>query len=637
MVSFIDDFVSRADADAFEAMLQGTTPPSPAMSDLLSLTQQVASVPVPGPDPSFVAGLAATLRTEAAAVAASPPTPAPAPVSQPSVLTIHGTWPKVLAGAAAGVVVAGTGLGVASQGALPGDALYAVRGVVDGLEVRLAGSDGAQGRTLLAHAREHVADTSALADRTPQVADDIRTSLSDAAASVESGQTELFAAFDDTREPDHLRVVQEFTSWVQPQLQTLRQKVPAEALGELAALQSTVDKGSTELRAKLVACGESCSGIAVPAPGPSATTSPSSPAPSTTAPPSTSPSPPSPSSPTTIPPLLTSPGATVTVPAPSVPSTPGRTTRPQRPTTVPDEPRPRPTTDPTRTRTPRPTAPRPTTTDADPTPTRSTSTPTPSGPRPCPPGQVWVPLPGTDLGTCLPKPKVPTVTATIVLLPVVVPPVVVPDAPDVTVPDAPDLPGAPEPEPTAPAAPEPSEPGAPEPPVTPPAETVTPLPSIPTSAAPGLPGPTAPVPTTTSAAPTPTATTTEPVPTTPAPTPTSSTTEPTPTQTTPAPTPTSTTTEPVPTTPAPTTPAPSDIPTGVLVTPEAPRFADHCVPGNGIVHLPRTTGVSYEWDRRIGLITTTVVVDATPEPGYAFAPGTTSRWTRDYPGTCGSD
>lgn len=631
MVSFIDDFVSRADADAFEAMLQGTTPPSPAMSDLLSLTQQVASVPIPGPDPSFVTGLAATLRTEAAAVAASPPTSsAPAPATQPSVLTIHGTWPKVLAGAAAGVVVAGTGLGVASQGALPGDALYAVRGVVDGLEVRLAGSDGAQGRTLLAHAREHVADTSALADRTPQVADDIRTSLSDAAASVESGQTELFAAFDDTREPDHLRVVQEFTSWVQPQLQTLRQKLPAEALGELAALQSTVDKGTTELRAKLVACGESCSGIAVPAPRPSATTSPPS---STTAPPSTSPSPPSPSSPTTIPPLLTSPGATVTVPAPSVPTTPGRTTRPQRPTTVPDEPRPRPTTDPTRTRTPRPTVPRPTTTDADPTPTRSTSTPTPSGPRPCPPRQVWVPLPGTDLGTCLPRPKVPTVTATIVLPPVVVPPVVVPDAPDVTVPDAPDapdlpgapepdapdvtvpaapdatdLPGAPEPDApdvTAPAAPEPSEPAAPEPPVTPPAETATPLPSIPTSAAPGLPGPTAPAPTTTSAEPTPTATTTEP----------------TPTQTT----------------PAPTTPAPSDTPTGVLVTPEAPRFADHCVPGNGIVHLPRTTGVSYEWDRRIGLITTTVVVDATPEPGYAFAPGTTSRWTRDYAGICGRD
>ncbi|WP_029211329.1 hypothetical protein, partial [Arsenicicoccus bolidensis] len=525
MVSFIDDFVSRADADAFEAMLQGTTPPSPAMSDLLSLTQQVASVPIPGPNPSFVSGLAATLRTEAAAVAASPPTSAPAPVSQPSVLTIHGTWPKVLAGAAAGVVVAGTGLGVAAQGALPGDALYAVRGVVDGLEVRLAGSDGAQGRTLLSHAREHVADAGALADRTPQVADDIRTSLSDAAASVESGQTELFAAFDDTREPDHLRVVQEFTSWVQPQLQTLRQKVPAEALGELAALQSTVDKGSTELRAKLVACGESCSGIAVPAPGPSATTSPSSPAPSTTAPPSTSPSPPSPSSPTTIPPLLTSPGATVTVPAPSVPSTPGRTTRPQRPTTVPDEPRPRPTTDPTRTRTPRPTAPRPTTTDADPTPTRSTSTPTPSGPRPCPPRQVWVPLPGTDLGTCPPRPKVPTVTATIVLPPVVVPPVVVPDAPDVTVPDAPDapdLPVAPEPEPT--------EPGAPEPPVTP---TTTPS-DEPTT-------------------PTPTATTTEPVPTTPAPTPTSTTTEPTPTQTTPAPTPTSSTTEPTPTQ---TTPAP---------------------------------------------------------------------------------
>lgn len=472
MVSFIDDFVSRADADAFEAMLQGTTPPSPAMTDLLSLAQQVASVPVPGPDPSFVAGLGATLRAEAAAgVSSAPASAAPVSAPPPSVLRIHGTWPKVLAGAAAGVVVAGTGLGVASQGALPGDALYAVRGVVDGLEVRLAGSDGAQGRVLLAHAREHVADTVTLAGRTPQVADDIRTSLRDAAASVASGQTELFTAFDATRDPERLQVVQEFSSWVQPQLQALRTKLPPEALGELATLQSTVDKGTVELRAKLVSCGDACSQIVVPAPAPSGTTSPSS----TATAPSATPSVPSPSSPTTIPPLLTSPGATVTVPPPAVTDPPVRTTRPGRVTTT-AEPQPRPTSDrptrprPTRTTTtePRPTTtePRPKTTDTEPTPTRSTST------------------------------------------------------------------------------------------------------------------------------------------------------SPAPSSTTPVPIPSSTTTK-------------------GIVTPEAPRFADHCVPGKGVVQLPHTTGVRYAWVRLVELARTTVVVEANPEPGYAIAPGATHRWTKEYHGVCG--
>lgn len=481
MVSFIDDFVSRADADAFEAMLQGTTPPSPAMSDLLSLTQQVASVPVPGPDPSFVAGLGATLRAEAAAgVSSAPASAAPVSAPPPSVLRVHGTWPKVLAGAAAGVVVAGTGLGVASQGALPGDALYAVRGVVDGLEVRLAGSDGAQGRVLLAHAREHVADTVTLAGRTPQVADDIRTSLSDAAASVASGQTELFAAFDATRDPERLQVVQEFTSWVQPQLQALRTKLPPEALGELATLQSTVDKGTVELRAKLVSCGDACSQIVVPAPAPSGTTSPSS----TATAPSATPSVPSPSAPTTIPPLLTSPGATVTVPPPAVTDPPVRTTRPGRVTTT-AEPQPRPTSD-------RPTRPRPT------------------------------------------RPR-----------------------------------------------------------------TTKPSPSIPTSADPGLPGPSTPAPTT------------------------SPPTSPAPSSTTPVPIPSS------------TTPAPTPAPEGILVTPKAPRFADHCVPGNGVVHLPRTTGVRYAWVRLVGPTSTTVVVEANPEPGYVFAAGAIHLWAKNYPGVCG--
>ena len=59
------------------------------------------------------------------------------------------------------------------------------------------------------------------------------------------------------------------------------------------------------------------------------------------------------------------------------------------------------------------------------------------------------------------------------------------------------------------------------------------------------------------------------------------------------------------------------------------------MPGNGVVHLPRTTGVRYAWVRLVELARTTVVVEANPEPGYAIAPGATHRWSKVYPGVCG--
>ncbi|WP_409483828.1 hypothetical protein [Arsenicicoccus dermatophilus] len=410
-MSTLDDFVSRADADAFQAALDTGRSPSPDLARLLETVEQVRAIPVPAPDPAFVARLADRLHGEAAV----PATPAD---QGPSVVQVRRAWPKALAGAAAGVIVATTGLGVAAERALPGDLLYGVRGVVDGLSVQLAGSDGEQGRTLLAQARRHIGDTETLSGRPDPEVDAVRAALRGAAASVESGDAKLFLAFDATRDPSHLVAVRDFTSWSEPALKQLRRVLPAAVSDELASLESTVASGASQLRAKLAACGDSCRDVVVPRDPETATTpTATSPAVTSTSPsavpalsssagsqplptqvigpvvppttrPTDSPAPPRRSAPRPAP----TSSARVTAPPTRLPSPP-HPRPPRPPATVPATVRP--PAPPAPTATPRPTrpGPRPTVTGtAAPTrvPPRPHPTPTPSPDPQCPPGYVRI-------------------------------------------------------------------------------------------------------------------------------------------------------------------------------------------------------------------------------------------------------
>ncbi|WP_277627973.1 hypothetical protein [Arsenicicoccus dermatophilus] len=587
---------------------------------------QVSAISVPAPDPAFVARLADRLRAEAIA-------PAAGPHHGPSVVRVPRAWPKALAGAAAGVIVATTGLGVASEHALPGDLLYGVRGVVDGLEVQLAGSDGDQGRTLLAQARRHIGDTETLSGRPEPEVDAVREALRGAAASVESGDAKLFLAFDSTRDPSHLVVVRDFTSWSEPALRQLRRRLPAAVSGELASLESAVESGATELRAKLAACGDACKDIVVQrAPETASTPSATSPAVTPTIPASPSTAPPVTSTassrplptpvippvvlPTTeppagpIPPWRTVPGQVPTAPPPvTVPAT--RVPHPPRPpatatATVP------PPAPPTTTAAPEPTdpGPRPTaTTTAGPT--VVPPTPSPTHTHHCPPGYVRI---GPY---CIRMPQGPEqLTVTVVPLPPV------PETTPTTGPTAP-APVTPAPEPTAPA-PSPPAPSPPKPtasvPVSP-SPTATSTPVLPSPASTGSPAP-EPAPTGVPAPPASSAPAPEPE--APEPTAPPTTTAP-PAQPAPGlPSATSTATDPAPT----GRPRPTGHPEPV--EPVAPVFADRCLPGPRIVTLPKVHGLVYSWDRATLGGVVEVTVRARPLPGHVLADGATSTWGRLY-------
>lgn len=442
------DFTSAADADAFERALSGATDVPADIARLAGTARRVSSIPVPGPDAAFVASLGARLAAEAAS-----PSPSADTTGVPSnVIAIRRTWPRAVAGTAAGLVAASAVIGVASQNALPGDALYGIRGLVDGLEVAVAGNDSAKGTTYLAQAREHVENAQTLADREPQSAADISTSLDDAAATVTSGEERLFDAFDQSRNPDDLAEVKDFTTWVKPRLTTLRDTIPGDSQAHLGALSAAVEAGEARLNAALASCGADCSAISptnVPTPTPttaapsSGTTSvtglPSSPAAPVTTSPFTSlvptlpplaptspftPTTPFPSSPfstaPTTPPIVVVPPVPPVDPvdpvqpprtSPSDPTTPGRHTTTRPPTSHPTSSAPttRPPSSggtttstptsptPSRTFTPKPpvdtrTPPR-TTTDDPPT---TTSDPTSSSPttsvtptKTCPGGRTW--------------------------------------------------------------------------------------------------------------------------------------------------------------------------------------------------------------------------------------------------------
>ncbi|MCH8627682.1 hypothetical protein MM440_07765 [Arsenicicoccus piscis] len=427
------DLVTPGEAEAFEAALAGgpvSPAPTPEMTALMNTARSVETLPVPAPDPGFVASLGSALKTMAAQLAAGqvptppqrhadrptaeqpsadrvdpadpPPAPGstPAPASGAKVIAFPRRVPRSLLGAAAGVVVATTAVGVASQSALPGDALYGVRQVVDGAQVQLAGSTAAQGRVLLGQAREHVTDTGTLADRSQLDTDAIRESLQNAASAVSVGESKLFEAFEESRSPDDLAPVRDFTVWVEPQLATLRTRLPADTLSSLNQLAATVAAGRTTLNAKLVACGAGCAGVApLGTPTPSAT-SPANPTATPTASVSSAPAPSQtpPAAPTTaaLPPAP-APAATSRVPRPTVPRAPEQTRTPTRP---------RPTTLPTSATTTEARSPEPT------APTRSR--PTRTGPITRWPDPTWV-LPRPSSPTPVPPP--PTMPPVVVPLP----------------------------------------------------------------------------------------------------------------------------------------------------------------------------------------------------------------------------
>ena len=274
-------YVSRR-ADLLERSLQDPSSVDPAIRDLVRTAGRIPALTsrASAPRDEFVSALGLRLRAEALTLPAPQVRGASATSSRPYarrpvVFVVGRRLPRILAGAAASLLVVGAVVGGASRSALPGGLLYPVRALLDQAAVQLAGSDFDRGVTLLSQAQEHISDVGALVERDGALADPepVNQALLSAYDAVSEGQRLLLGEFDRTGNTAALIAVQDFAVRSLPQLTALRPTVPAESRAGVDALIALLEETRTTLARKIAVCGPPCAslaGLGVASPAPSA-------------------------------------------------------------------------------------------------------------------------------------------------------------------------------------------------------------------------------------------------------------------------------------------------------------------------------------------------------------------------------
>src|SRR6476661_3932395 len=166
------DLGPKADGELLQRALDGEPVAEPGILELVAVLHAVQSVQQTGlaPRAEFVSDLRARLLADdaadvAPAAAPLPPDGTPETGGTVSVLRVAAKTLKMIAAAAASILVIGGALGFASRSAVPGDALYGVKQLLDRAAIKLAGSRYDEGLTYLAQAQEHITDARNLIDR----------------------------------------------------------------------------------------------------------------------------------------------------------------------------------------------------------------------------------------------------------------------------------------------------------------------------------------------------------------------------------------------------------------------------------------------------------------------------------------
>ena len=309
-------------AERLQRALEGERVTDADIRTLLESARSLAGVSTPGlaPRPEFVQGLRERLMAEAATLPAPSPAAPGAPAARraasrsPVVLVVGRGLPRMVAGAAASALAVAAVVGVASRSALPGTALYPVKGWLDSIAVQLAESDHDRGLTRLEQAQEHISDARTLADADPPDAENLIEAIHAATHSVRRGQRDLNTAYDRTGNPQSLLAVRDFSVRALPQVEAMRPDVPAAALPALRELESLIGDAAAAAARRIAACGSPCTGSL--AQSATASDPASLPAlPSLAIPPTTAPGGRATVAPTTSRAIVTVPGQTVPGPA----------------------------------------------------------------------------------------------------------------------------------------------------------------------------------------------------------------------------------------------------------------------------------------------------------------------------------
>lgn len=259
--------LTRRAGDRLQQALEGEQVTDREITTLLQTAQAVSSIPMGSmaPREQFVQDLRDRLMAEAATLPAPSGRTARASSatrtggrSAPVVVVVGRGLPRALAGAAASVLFVGTVIGVASRSAIPGSALYPVKGWLDSVAVQMADSDLDRGLTHLSQAQEHIADTRALVEQGEDDSGPYLEALQAAVSSVRAGQRDLNTAFDSTGNPQSLIAIRDFSARALPQVEALRPEVPAKSLPVLGELEALLQQSESAALRRLASCAPTC-------------------------------------------------------------------------------------------------------------------------------------------------------------------------------------------------------------------------------------------------------------------------------------------------------------------------------------------------------------------------------------------
>ncbi|GAB3885738.1 DUF5667 domain-containing protein [Terrabacter terrigena] len=171
-----------------------------------------------------------------------------------SVLRVAARPLKFLAAAAAAVLVIGGALGFASRSAVPGDALYGVKQLLDRAAVQLSGSRYEQGLTYLAQAQEHIGEARNLIDRGQPSTHDLDTAYDSASDATRRAQTILLDIYRSEGRADALSELSDFYTRAIPQVDAMRPRVPADSLPSWQRLRDLLGAGQVATLREIASC-----------------------------------------------------------------------------------------------------------------------------------------------------------------------------------------------------------------------------------------------------------------------------------------------------------------------------------------------------------------------------------------------
>lgn len=248
---------ARRRAEAFDTLAEAASARpgqevGPADRELLELVSALRAAPAPTPRSDFATDLRAALLAEAEA--------GQLPAERPAVRTAQRrpARQRRLTALVAGVAVAGvtTGVAVASQDALPGDALYPVKRVLERAHTDLSVGERDQGSTVLANASDRLDEVDALA-RQDGFGDDVRIAetLDTFSDQATQGADLLLSDFADHGTESSVADVRDFASSSLDRLAALEPLVPAAARTALLDAARTLQRIDAEARQSCPGCG----------------------------------------------------------------------------------------------------------------------------------------------------------------------------------------------------------------------------------------------------------------------------------------------------------------------------------------------------------------------------------------------